>query len=120
MGEDSQEKWPRIPERGTSLGNWQTYVGDLVKARGWDKTSELETYLLFSEEVGELAKAFRRHRNLFSEPGKQHQHEDSKEEIALELADILSYLFDMAQRLDIDLEAAAIRKEELNRKRHWD
>ena len=107
---------PPIPEAEASLGHWQSYVGKLVKARGWDKCSELEVFLLFSEEVGELAKAFRHHRELFQEKDKD---KDTKHELALEMADVLSYLFDLAERLDIDLTAAAREKEAINRGRQW-
>ena len=120
MTSQDQSQWPSIPQPGTSLADWQTYVDELVRARGWDKASDLETFLLFTEEVGELAKAYRRHRNLFTEHSKATESSQSKEELASELADVLSYVFDLARRLDIDLEEAAIRKEEINRGRHWD
>lgn len=120
MTSADQSQWPSIPQPGTSLADWQTYVDELVKARGWDKATDLETFLLFTEEVGELAKAYRRHRKLFTEPGKAAESSETKQELASELADVLSYVFDLARRLEIDLEEAAIRKEEINRGRHWD
>lgn len=112
------QELPAIPQRA-SLKEWQTYVGRVVKARGWDKASDLETFLLFQEEVGELAKAMRKHRGLFSE-GPPTDAKASKKELALEMADVLSYLLDLAERFHIDLEAAAVEKEEINRHRHWD
>lgn len=108
---------PPIPDPDSSLEGWQSYVNALVKARGWDKCSELEVYLLFTEEMGELAKAFRHYRELFQESGKAGK--DTKRELALEMADVLSYLLDLAARLDIDLAAAAREKEKINRKREW-
>jgi len=115
-----KSKLPTIPTEAT-LSQWQSYVAEVVKARGWDKASDLEIFLLFSEEVGELAKAFRRHRGLFAEATSDaNKHPQSKRELALEMADVLSYLLDLAQRLDIDLEQAAIEKERINRDRHWD
>ncbi len=41
-----------------------------------------------------------------------------KEEVALEMADILIYLLRIADRLDIDLAAAARRKIEINEERY--
>ena len=116
----SSDTLPPIPQQAT-LSEWQSYVQRLVKARGWDRATDLETFLLFMEEVGELAKAFRRHRKLFEENGKPDSSSaERKRELGLEMADVLSYLLDLAQRMDIDLEAAAVEKEEINRKRHWD
>lgn len=106
---------PDIPN-GATIQQWQAYMRDLVRARGWDKASDLEIFLLLTEEVGELAKAYRRHRALFTE--KQSQ-SDTRAELAGELADVLSYLLDIAQRLDVDLERALIDKELHNRGREW-
>ena len=111
---------PEIPG-SVSLKEWQSYTKDLVQARGWDKASDLEVFLLLSEEVGELAKAFRRHRELFIQSNKSRPGStETKNELASEMADVLSYLLDLAQRMDIDLEEALINKEEYNRKRSWD
>jgi NTP pyrophosphatase (non-canonical NTP hydrolase) len=110
---------PPIPTKAT-LSQWQTYVSQVVQARGWNKASDLEVFLLFSEEVGELAKAFRQHRQLFVESKNAASTNDTKQELASEMADVLSYLFDLAQRLDINLEQAAIDKELVNRSRHWE
>lgn len=108
---------PPIPNTAT-LRQWQDYVGEIVQKRGWGKADNLEIFLLFTEEVGELAKAFRQHRELFTEESKCT--ENSKRELAHEMADVLSYLLDLANRMDIDLEQAAKEKEEINRGRHWD
>ena len=106
---------PQIPENAT-IREWQAYMSDLVRARGWDKASDLEIFLLLTEEVGELAKAYRRRRALFTETPSD---TDSTEELAGELADVLSYLLDLSQRLGIDLEQALIDKEHHNRGRDW-
>lgn len=123
----SDETLPDLPQRAT-VGEWQEYVRETVKARGWEKASDLEIFLLFSEEVGEFAKAFRRYRKLFTErvsedraadPGTIDD-ADAKAEMSEELADIFSYLLDLAGRLEIDLEAAFVRKEKKNRFRQWE
>ena len=115
----TSDSLPEIPSGGT-LRQWQSYVKDLVSARGWTQASDLEVFLLFSEEVGELAKAFRRHRELFTEGSATSSGEATKQELASEMADVLSYLLDLAQRMDIDLEDAAVAKERFNRTREWD
>lgn len=109
---------PPIPESAT-VSQWQTYVAQVVKARGWDSASDLEIFLLFSEEVGELAKALRRHRDLFRQADSSTLIDQTKKEVALEMADVASYLLDLAARLEIDLEAAMVEKERLNRHREW-
>ena len=123
----SSGELPDIPT-GATIMEWQNYVRKNVLARGWDRASDLEVFLLFSEEVGEFAKAFRRYRKLFAERVIEDRAADlssvddsqAKAQMSEELADILSYLLDLAGRLDIDLEAALIQKEEINRTREWD
>lgn len=118
---------PDIPTSAT-LPEWQSYISTLVKARGWNSASDLEVFLLFSEEVGEFAKAFRRYRRLFCERVLEDRAADpesvdvqqSKNDLAEELADVLSYLLDLSSRLDIDLESALVAKEEINRNREWE
>lgn len=118
---------PSLPE-SASLSQWQTYVAQTVAARGWDKASDLEVFLLFSEEVGEFAKALRRFRRLFHERPSSEQPVSrdatevtpARQELAEELADVLSYLLDLANRLEIDLEQAFIAKERGNRDRDWE
>ncbi len=102
-----------------TLPQLQQYMADLCRERGWDKASDLETFLLFSEEVGEMAKAIRRRRKLFQEQGKPGSQEHQNE-LAHEMADILSYLLDLANRFDVDLQQAFLEKEEINAQRQWE
>lgn len=105
--------FPEIPDSPT-LPQLQQYQADICKARGWDQTSLLQTWLLFSEEIGELAKAIRNHQKLYQEPGKQNQ-----PELQGEFADVLSYLMELANSCGVDLEAAYRMKEEVNKGREW-
>lgn len=98
-----------------SLPALQAYQHKTCKERGWDKTSDLETFLLFAEEVGELAKAIRKRRKLYIEEGKSHK----KDGIEGEFADVFSYLLELANRFDVDLEKAYREKEEINANREW-
>ncbi len=106
-----------MPEltQNPSLSELQTYVESLCKERSWDQTPVLETFLLFTEEVGELAKAIRNKRKLHTEKGKV----SNSFELADELADVLSYLLELANKFDIDLEQAFRKKEEINAGRSW-
>ena len=107
--------FPKIPPK-PSLPQLQEYTKAVCKAHGWDQATDLETFLLFSEEVGEMAKAIRHRRNLFLEEGKTRD----PFELESEFADVLSYLLDLANRFEVDLEAAFRKKEAINATRSWD
>ena len=101
-----------MEKENNTLKNLQKNVESFCKEKGWDKLSPTEKYLLFSEETGELAKAIRKHINLFGERNKK-----SKENLGEEMADTLSYLLDLANTFDIDLEEALFKKQTTNKKR---
>lgn len=92
----------------------QDYLAQVCQERGWTKDSPSEKFVLFIEEVGELAKAIRKKSGLYNEPSKQ-------QTFALEeeFADVLSYLLDLANCYDVDLESAFRAKEEINKSRTW-
>ena len=104
----------QLPQNPT-LRQLQEYVRQVVKERGWDKNNELELFLLFSEEVGELAKAIRDHRGLYPERGRE-----SRSNLEEEFADVLAYLIDLANYFGVDLTEAFRHKEEKNATRTWD
>jgi len=103
-----------LPEHPT-LKDLQHYIDNICKERGWTKDTYAEKFLLFTEEVGELAKAMRRAAGLYEEKVKQQQGE-----LAEEFADVLSYLLDLANLYQIDLETAFREKEHINQTRTWD
>jgi len=104
-----------LPDTTYTLSELQAYQAAICKKRGWDKTSDLETFLLFSEEIGELAKAIRKRRNLYTELGKSSE----KDGIEGEFADVLSYLMELANRFEVDLAKAYRNKEAINADREW-
>lgn len=104
----------KIPDRPT-LGQLQAYQAAICQERGWDQTSDLEAFLLFMEEVGELAKAIRNRRELYQEQGKQVK----SDELEGEFADVLSYLMELANRFGVNLEQVYRAKEEVNADREW-
>lgn len=103
-----------LPENPT-LKDLQQYLVAVCQERGWTKDSPSEKFVLFVEEVGELAKAMRKTFGLYEEQAKQNN--ASLEE---EFADVLSYLLDLANCFEVDLEKAFRDKEEVNRSRRWD
>lgn len=104
----------QLPEHPT-LPALQQYLDAVCKERGWTKDSYAEKFLLFTEEVGELAKAIRNTQGLYQEKVKQ-----QKLELEEEFADVLSYLLDLANFFEVDLEKAFREKERVNANRTWD
>lgn len=104
----------QLPEKPT-LKDLQNHIKDIGEERGWDKNNYLEIFLLLSEEIGELAKSIRNYAGLYTEKSK----EDNKFEIEEEFADVLNYLFDLANCFDIDLEKAFREKDRINAHRKW-
>lgn len=106
-------------KKHAELKDYQEYIKALCKERGWDKNNPLEIFLLFSEEIGELAKAIRNTNGLYHEKNKAKK-SDTKTELELEFADVFSYLLDLANCFDVDLEQAFRKKDALNSKRIWE
>lgn len=95
------------------LKDFQSYVKELEKERGFIKQTVIEKCLLLGEEVGELFKAVRKIENISI---------DFNSKIGLvseELADIFIYILAIANRYNIDLEEAFRKKEKINKQRTW-
>ncbi len=105
---------PSIPDSPT-LPQLQAYQQDIGKVRGWDATPIYQTWLLFTEEIGELAKAIRNKEKLFQETTTK-----SQPELEGEFADVLSYLLELANTCGVDLEQAYQAKEAVNAGRKWE
>ena len=98
-----------------TLPDLQRYMDEICKERGWTKDGYAEKFLLFTEEVGELAKAIRKTQGLYQEKARQ-KHFELEEEFA----DVLSYLLDLANYFQVDLETAFREKERVNATRIWE
>jgi NTP pyrophosphatase (non-canonical NTP hydrolase) len=98
-----------------TLRNFQDYLAEVCQERGWTKDSPSDKFVLFIEEVGELAKALRKKSGLYHEEAKAHQRAFVEEEFA----DVFSYLLDLANCHGVDLEAAFRAKEAVNESRTW-
>jgi len=113
---------PAIPEIMT-LSALQRHIHELCVARGWDRNTTEARFLLFIEEVGELAKAMRRTFKLQIEldnPDKPVWADDQvKANLAEEFADVLNYVLDLANYFDIDLEKAYADKVSHIARRKW-
>ena len=103
----------QFPEHPT-LKDLQVYVKAICKERGWTKDTYSEKLLLFTEEVGELAKAIRQTQGLYQEHARQ-----KRVELEEEFSDVLSYLLDLANFFQVDVGQAFHKKEQVNQKRTW-
>ena len=97
-----------------TLPQLQQYMGAVCQERGWTQDNDAEKFLLFTEEVGELAKAIRKTRGLYQEDARQ-----NTLNLEEEFADVLSYLLDLANSFHVDLEQAFRAKEAINATRTW-
>ncbi len=103
-----------LPEKPT-LPEIQAHLDALCKEKGWDTNSISEVFLLLSEEVGELAKAVRKHTGFKGETKTE-----TKDNLEEELADVFNYLLEIANRFDINLEEAYRNKNLINENRIWE
>ena len=97
-----------------TLIEFQKYVEELERERGFSDQTVIDKCLLMGEEMGELFKAIRKNQGLVVDANS------SFTEIGDELADIFIYLCAIANRKNIDLEEAFRKKEEINKKRKWE
>ena len=97
-----------------TLPQLQQYMDAICQERGWTQDNYAEKFLLFTEEVGELAKAIRKTRGLYQEHARQ-----NTLNLEEEFADVLSYLLDLANFFHVDLEQAFRAKEAINATRTW-
>ncbi|HET9920292.1 MAG TPA: MazG nucleotide pyrophosphohydrolase domain-containing protein [Ktedonobacteraceae bacterium] len=107
-----------------ALPELQRYMDEVCQERGWNKDDYAQKFLLFTEEVGELAKAIRNAAGLYDEQAKQQKQEGQQERrranLEEEFADVLSYLLDLANYFHVDLEQAFREKERVNKTRRWE
>lgn len=97
-----------------TLAELQQFIKDVCAERGWDKRTPLEKMLFLTEEVGELAKAVR------IDAGKYgYKKPADTEHLSEELADVLSFVLDLANSYEIDMEEVFRAKWHKNSKRQW-
>lgn len=96
-----------------TLADYQQYVLEMARERGFDKEELSQKFMMLFEEVGEFAKASRRKAGLKLEDNAKSQ------DVAAEAADVFIVLLGVCNILGIDLEQAFREKEERNKKRTW-
>ncbi len=96
-----------------TMADYQAYVVELERERGFESQGPIDKCLLLGEEVGELFKAVRKAEGLSMDPHSK------VGLIAEEMADVLIMLCSIANRYGVDLEQAFRDKETHNKTRRW-
>lgn len=102
------------PEVLHSLADYQVYVEDLKKARGFRDNPD-RTLILVLKEAGMLGDAVRK---TWTNDGKVQKL--AQKEIRNQFADLFIYLVDFANLYGIDITEAFIEREADNAKRVWE
>jgi len=98
-----------------SLDDLNKRLKNFAQERNWEQFhSPKNLSMAMIAECAELVEHFQ----WLSEAQSQDLPSQKKEQVALELADILIYLIRFAERLDIDLIASANRKVAINEQRY--
>ena len=98
-----------------SLDDLNQRLKNFAQERNWEQFhSPKNLSMAMIAECAELVEHFQ----WLSEAQSQDLSAEKKEQVALELADILIYLIRFAERLDIDLIASANRKLAINEQRY--
>ena len=95
------------------LHDFQIYVSELERERGFYDQTAKDKCLLLGEEIGELFKAIRKSDGIAIDPASR------VNDIEDEIADIFIYLCSIANRFDINIEQAFLKKEVKNKQRKW-
>lgn len=109
MKKESKLKLSQNP----TLKDFQKYVSDLVKERGFEKETISQIFMLFLEECGEMAKAARKSAGMKTDKNSKEYHLDH------EIVDVFIYLLDICNHYNVDLEKAFREKEKINKQRSW-
>ena len=108
-----------LPE-GAPMARFQSYVYDLEVLHGWLDVDLVHNCFRMGEEVGELFKAVRKYEKLFAQGGAAPvDAEAARAHVGEEIVDVLNYLLAIANRLDLDVEAAFRAKNATNQTRSW-
>jgi NTP pyrophosphatase (non-canonical NTP hydrolase) len=113
---DEQKSLVQGLHENMNLKDMQVYMDKIVKLRGFDDETARDIMLLIVEEVGELAKALRKHSGIKIDLDKEKYYSS----ISNEIADVFIYLLDLCNVLDIDLFNAFKNKENINATRLFD
>jgi NTP pyrophosphatase (non-canonical NTP hydrolase) len=93
----------------------QEQVKELTRRQGWEGGTVEDRAQRFLGEVSELMEEVR----LFTEARSNEEQEEIRGRLGSEMYDVVWNLLDLAEKCDIDVEAAFHRKSEINKAREW-
>ncbi len=97
------------------LNNLKRRLREFARKRDWDQFhSPKNLSMALSVEVAEIVEHFQ----WLTEEQSKDLSQDKKDEVETELADTLIYLIRLADTLDVDLLAAALKKIEVNERKY--
>lgn len=102
-------------DKQMTLDQIQNYMLNISQIRGFTHETSAETMLILLEEVGELAKALRKHSGLKVDHTRLASYGNLKHEIA----DVCICLMMLANKCHINLFEALDEKEQINSQRTW-
>jgi len=85
------------------ISEYQHWLEEYDRLRGWDRVSPGQTFVHLVEEVGEIARLVLRLEGY--KPGEGRE-EEIKTDLAEELGDAATFLFKIAYQFGIDMEKA--------------
>ncbi|MNB87040.1 MazG nucleotide pyrophosphohydrolase domain protein [compost metagenome] len=94
-----------------NTAEFQQYVSEYSKVKGFEKSTIEQRTLYLMTEVGELAK------EVLSV--SFHPTDEIKENLGYEMYDVVWNIFDLANKLGIDLDQAFKKKMMINETRTW-
>jgi NTP pyrophosphatase (non-canonical NTP hydrolase) len=83
------------------LNVYRDRTQQLCVMKGWDRAPINTVWLLFTEEIGELASAIRQYTKVYQ---KTNLIKERGTDVQMEMGDVFSYLFQLASMLDVDLD----------------
>ena len=83
------------------LNEYKDITKMICKNKGWDKVPVSTIWLLFTEEIGELASAIRQYQRTYRKTGLK---KEKGIDVKMEMGDVFSYLFQLASMLNVDLD----------------
>ena len=104
--------------RGTvEFWKYQSQLGELERERGWDRVLPSHTFLHMGEELGEIGRLLQFLEG-YRKTDKSRQ--ELRSELAGELADLLAFVFKLANQYDVDIDRAMQDHLEAFVERYWD
>lgn len=83
------------------MNRFRDETATMCKQKGWDKAHVSVVWMLLNEEMGELASSIRQSQRIYKKSGLK---KDRGTDVAMEMGDVFSYLFQLAHMLNVDLD----------------